>query len=273
MILEDIRSMHIRSADRIAIAGLKYLKRYARKHGTGVAFKREMQRLVKIRPTAVVLPNTIEALKSDASIEKIDAMISYINRSKELIVKNGVRFFRHKTVMTHCESTEVEAILIAAEPKLVYATETRPMFQGFSTSKKLAAAGISVKLITDGACGFYLPECSAIAVGSDALRVEGVVNKIGTLPLAISAKEMKIPFYVMSNLLKIDRRKHIILELRSPNEIHSPMRGIKIVNPAFDITPWKYVTSVITECGAYKPSKMIKLVKSGVKDVVEGQMP
>ena len=75
------------------------------------------------------------------------------------------------------------------------------------------------------------------------------MNKIGTLPLAITAKEFRKKFYVAASSLKIDKRRKIEIEMRDPKEVLS---GIKALNPAFDVTPWKYVTGVVTERGIRK---------------------
>lgn len=253
--------MRIRSATSIAVAALEHLKAYGKKNGFGPGFYREARSLVELRPTAVVLGNAVDALGRKASAKEIDNIISRLRYAKEKIAVKGAAKFYRKTVMTHCESTEAEALLIRARPRLVYATETRPVFQGVSTAKRLAAAGLKVALITDNACGFYLHECSAVVVGSDAMRPEGLVNKVGTLPLAIAAKEMGVPFYVAGNSFKIDRRKKIEIEMRQPSEVSPPIRGVKILNPVFDITPWKYVRAIITEQGIFKPARLAAMAR------------
>ena len=260
-LIRDIEEMRIRSATRIALASLKYLKEYAHKKGFGPGFRKETNALLKIRPTAVVFANAMAEVESDPSLHNIETIISHLEHAKEKIAVRGKKLIKGKTVMTHCESTEAEALMIAARPKLVYVTETRPIYQGFDTAKRIAAARVKVKLITDNAAGYFLPECRAVVVGSDSMRKEGLVNKIGTIPLAIMAKEMGIPFYVAGNIFKLDSRRKFGIEMRNPNEIRKPMKGVRIVNPAFDITPWKYVTAVVTDKGVYKPGKIISMIK------------
>ena len=130
------------------------------------------------------------------------------------------------------------------------------------TAKELAKLKIPVILIVDSAIEFFIKDVSMVIVGSDAIRREGVVNKIGTYPLAVVAKEHKKPFYVVGNTLKLDKRKKLIIEERSPHEIYDErMKTLKIRNPAFDITPWKYINRVVTEKGVMTPGNIKKMLK------------
>jgi methylthioribose-1-phosphate isomerase len=114
-----------------------------------------------------------------------------------------------------------------------------------------------------------MKEVDCAIVGADALRVFpplGVVNKIGTLHLALAAKEFNKPFYVVANTLKIDRRKKFVIEERPAKEVYHELlhkkeinKKIKIRNPAFDLTPYKFVTKIITEKGIKDPKEILAM--------------
>lgn len=143
--------------------------------------------------------------------------------------------------------------------KNVIVTETRPKDQGVITAKQLLKNKIKVSFIIDSAISDFIGGVDIVVVGADALRREGLVNKVGTHPLALVAKENKKPFYVITSSLTIDRRKKILMEHRPAAELHhSYLRGAKIFNPAFDITPWKYVTAVVMEKGIMKPEAIFR---------------
>ena len=160
----------------------------------------------------------------------------------------------------------------------VYVDETRPRGQGARlTAWELKNEGIPYAIIPDNAGAHLMSrgKINIMIVGADRIAANGdVANKIGTLEKAVAAKEFGIPFYVAAPTstfdLKCKSGKHIPIEERSEEEvlyqtgankngkiekvlICSP--GSKAINPAFDITPAKYITGIITEKGVIKPSK------------------
>jgi ribose 1,5-bisphosphate isomerase len=244
---------------------LKFLRKLAKEKGFGKEFNKIAQKLEKTRPTEVVLHNCLEIIKKEKRIETINKLIRKLNQSAKEIAKRGSRLIKDGyKIMTHCHSSEVLAIIEQAwkEDKkiIVYATETRPNEQGIKTARDLCRRGIRTFLIVDSAVEYFMKEMNIVIVGSDAIRKEGVVNKIGTYPIAVVAKEHKKPFYVVGNTLKLDKRKKLIIEQRKPSEIYR--ERIKILeekNPAFDITPLKYVKRIICEKGIMTPGEFLKL--------------
>ena len=89
------------------------------------------------------------------------------------------------------------------------------------------------------------------------------MNKIGSYMLAVLAAENNVPVYFVGELLKLDKRKKIVIEERNPGEVINPKKlpGVKIENPAFDVTPWQYVTGVLTEKGLMPPKKILRLLR------------
>ncbi len=150
----------------------------------------------------------------------------------------------------------------------VFVDETRPRLQGARlTTWELKREGIPFILITDNMAGYFMKkkEIDLVIVGADRIAGNGdVANKIGTYSLAVLAKEHKIPFYVAAPASTIDLRlssgNRIPIEERNTREVthigDRPLvpKGIRAANPAFDITPNRYIKAIITEKGiARKP--------------------
>ena len=160
----------------------------------------------------------------------------------------------------------------------VYVDETRPVLQGARlTAWELMQEKIPFTLIADNMAGFLMSQkkINLIMVGADRIARNGdVVNKIGTYSLSVLARENKVPFYVAAPISTIDvslkSGKEIPIEERNPKEITHILdkqiapTGVKVFNPAFDLTPHRYVEAIITEKGIIrKPfEKNIKLVFS-----------
>jgi methylthioribose-1-phosphate isomerase len=161
----------------------------------------------------------------------------------------------------------------------VMALETRPFLQGARlTAWELQKDGIPTTLITDGMAGHFLHsgQIGCVIVGADRVAANGdVANKIGTYSLAVLAHENGVPFYVAAPLstldLEIDSGESIPIEQRAPSEVTqiqgigiAPL-GIAVNNPAFDITPHRYITAIITERGIAKSpfGESLRQLKNG----------
>ena len=268
--IKDIRKLKIQGASEIAIYSLCFLRKYVRYHGFGKDFEIISMKLEKVRPTAVVLHNCIEILKKEKKITTIDKLIKIIDTAREKESKYSDKIIRSQSViMTYCHSGEAMAFIKHSGTKnkkkiSVIACMTEPQEQGVLTAKELSKDSIPVTLIDDNAMGHFIKDVDMVIVGADALRLEGLVNKIGTRLLATAASSVHKPFYVVANSLKLDRRENFKIEERPVREIFrkitnkEKIKGVEIRNPAFDITPWEFVTAVITEQGMILPSKIKK---------------
>src|SRR4051794_1623541 len=182
-------------------------------------------------------------------------------------------------VLTHCNAgalatagygTALGVIRAAVEQgkKIhVYADETRPFLQGSRlTAWELMKDGIPTTVISDNMAGAMMKQgkIGAIVVGADRIAANGdVANKIGTYTVAVLAKEHGIPFYVAAPISTVDMEcpdgSQIPIEQRNGKEVtHIAGRqmvpdGVAVENPAFDVTPAKYVAAIITERGIAKP--------------------
>jgi methylthioribose-1-phosphate isomerase len=191
----------------------------------------------------------------------------------DLIPDNG-------TVLTHCNAGAlatagfgtalgvIRAAVEAGKNIRVFADETRPFLQGARlTAWELAKENIPVTLITDSMAGHFLKagEVDCVIVGADRIAANGdVANKIGTYMVAVAAHENNIPFYVAAPLSTVDLSlssgDQIPIESRADEEVthfHGQQvapEGVKVANPAFDVTPHRYVTAIITDAGvAHEP--------------------
>jgi methylthioribose-1-phosphate isomerase len=180
-----------------------------------------------------------------------------------------------KTVLTHCNAgalatagygTALGVIRAAVETgkKIdVFADETRPFLQGARlTAWELQQDGIPTTLITDNMAGYFLRSgrIGCVVVGADRIAANGdVANKIGTYSVAVLAKENNVPFYVAAPVstfdLTLESGDKIPIEQRAATEVTEVFgvpvapENIAVQNPAFDVTPNKYVTAIICEKG------------------------
>ena len=180
-----------------------------------------------------------------------------------------------RTVLTHCNAGAlatagygtalgvVRAAVAAGKKIDVFADETRPFLQGARlTAWELQQDGIPVTLITDNMAGHFMKSgrIGCVVVGADRIAANGdVANKIGTYSVAVLAKENGIPFFVAAPIstidLKLSSGEQIPIEERSAKEVthvggvELAPTGIAVANPAFDVTPNRYVTAIITERG------------------------
>jgi len=201
------------------------------------------------------------------------AICQAIGRNGAVLVPDG------KTVLTHCNAgalatagygTALGVIRAAIESgkKIdVFADETRPFLQGARlTAWELQQDGIPATLITDNMAGHFLHSgrIGCVIVGADRIASNGdVANKIGTYSLAVLAKENGVPFYVAAPISTLDLTlgsgDEIPIEQRAGSEVthmfgvHIAPENMAVQNPAFDVTPARYVTAIITERGVARP--------------------
>jgi translation initiation factor 2B subunit (eIF-2B alpha/beta/delta family) len=176
-----------------------------------------------------------------------------IARHAQTIVPQG-------PILTHSHSATVAAVLerLARRGAPVIVTESNPLGEGRTTARLLADRGLSVRLIADAQAGAFVSQMAAVLVGADAVFADGtVVNKVGTLALALLARERRVPFFVASESLKVapgrwqEAGETLSVEL-SPEE-----------PPAvyFDATPPRLITALITEDGVFSPRQLGPLAR------------
>lgn len=256
------------------------------------------------RPTAVNLFWSVERMKKvvkRATVSEMKAALLAEARkmeSEDVAVNRQMGRFGAElipdgaTILTHCNAgalatvaygTALGVIRAAKEQGKslqVYADETRPLLQGARlTAWELMQDNIPVTLITDSMAGHFLRKgvITCVIVGADRIAANGdVANKIGTYSVAVLATENGVPFYVAAPTSTIDislkTGEEIPIEERSPEEV-TTIRGVRIApdgvrvaNPAFDVTPHHYVSAIITEKGIVREpyaSRLSQIVGSG----------
>ena len=288
-ILEDIRTMRIRGAGRIARAAVSALK-IVSEHYTGSSveyinyLKKAARLLVETRPTAVSLPNGLRYVLNrllkdyNAGVDKlyelktlldeyVNEFIEFSHDALEKIGRYGSRRIEEgDVILTHCNSEAALSVILTAyhegkNPK-VFITETRPKYQGRITAEVLSKEGVEVTLIIDSAVRYFMNDINKVVVGADAIAANGaVVNKIGTSQIALAAFESRTPFMVAAESYKFSPDtlfgRLVKIEERSWDEV-APKEwygrlGIKIRNPVFDTTPPRYIDLIITEMGVVSP--------------------
>jgi len=222
------------------------------------------------------IPEIVAALHQAAEELKSDdtEICRRIGQHGTTLLKDGMG------ILTHCNAgalaatkygTALAPIYIAHEQGMtlrVYADETRPVLQGARlTAFELHQASIDVTLICDNMAATVMSKglIDAVFVGCDRVAANGdTANKIGTYGVAVLAKNFGIPFYVCAPLSTIDMATNtgaeIVIEERESAEITDlwytqPMapKGVKVYNPAFDVTPADYITGFVTEIGILRP--------------------
>jgi methylthioribose-1-phosphate isomerase len=203
------------------------------------------------------------------------------------IGKNGATLIADgDTILTHCNAGElatveygtalgvIRAAWSQGKKIKVIADETRPLLQGARlTTFELKRDGIPVTLITDNMAGYVMSKglVNKVIVGADRIVQDAVFNKIGTYGVAVLAHEHGIPFYVAAPKSTFDltcKAINITIEERKPDEVthvgsqQTAPNNIEVMNPAFDATPLKYVTGIITETGIYTKEHYPKFNKT-----------
>src|SRR6266404_432089 len=282
-VAEAIRSMVIRGAPAIGVAAAMGVALGVQQ---GADFDEVCKTLAATRPTAVNLFWAIDRMRrvrcalnngDDVRLRMIQeaqqirlediAICRAIGRNGADLVPDG------KTVLTHCNAGAlatagygtalgvIRAAVDAGKKIDVFADETRPFLQGSRlTAWELQQDGIPTTLITDNMAGYFLRKgrIGCVVVGADRIAANGdVANKIGTYSVAVLAKENGVPFYVAAPVSTFDLTlasgDQIPIEQRPSSEVthmfgvHVAPENIAVQNPAFDITPARYVTAIICE--------------------------
>ena len=278
--IECIRTLAVRGAPAIGAFGACSLALAVQR---GEDAEEAYGSLLVSRPTAVDLRNCLDRVKAACDhgkgvMKEAYAIYDKIIDSCRMIGEHGVEVIGDDArVMTHCNAgalasldwgTALAPIRLKAREggnPFVWVSETRPLLQGARlTAWELLHEGIDHRIIVDGASGHLMREgkVDLVITGTDRVCRNGdFANKIGTYEKAVLAKENKIPFYIAFPSTTIDRNcdsgEEIPIEERGAEEVlkfrgaDAAPYGSSAFNPAFDVTPAKYVTGYITENGVF----------------------
>ena len=273
-----IREMTVRGAPAIGVAAAFGIA-MAKKNGDDIRAAGEMLR--GARPTAVNLAWAVDRmLRADGSTAEAEKIFREDVEANHRIGRFGSDLLGQKsTVLTHCNAgalatagygTALGVIRAAVEQGkqiAVFADETRPYLQGARlTAWELQQDGIDVTLITDSMAGHFFQQnrFDAVVVGADRIAANGdAANKIGTYTLAVLANAHGVPFYIAAPFSTVDvatpNGAAIPIEERSAREVTDiggsriAPEGIAVRHPAFDVTPARLITAIITDRGVLRP--------------------
>ena len=290
---EKIRKLQVQGARNVAIASIKALQTLSEQ--TEAKFKSELLDELKqaqvllfaSRETEPLMRNAVRWVINqavDCSTEKVGNVAELVVASVGLFLQNldasrecaaeigAKRICDGMLVATHCHSSTVTRTLAKAKEDgktfSVICTETRPAFQGRITAREMVELGIETIFIVDSAARSYIGDVDLVVVGADAITSEGnVVNKIGSSSIAVLAREARKPFYVVSELLKFDPEtlggEYEKIEHRNPAEIWSEAPPkLSVRNPAFDVTPSRYIDGIICEEGILPPQSVAEVMRT-----------
>ncbi|APD08685.1 MULTISPECIES: S-methyl-5-thioribose-1-phosphate isomerase [Thermus] len=277
---EAIRAMVVRGAPAIGVSAAFGM---VLAHLRGESPKEADALLRQSRPTAVNLFHALDRLRPhwgdlEGSLREAKALWREVEETERAIGLHGAKVLRGQ-VLTHCNTgplatggygTALGAILEAhrkGRVNHVWVDETRPYLQGARlTAFELKKAGVPATLVADNMAGFLMQRglVDAVIVGVDRMALNGdFANKIGTYTLAVLAHHHGIPFYAALPLSSVDPRlesgEGIPIEERSPEEVLE-LKGVRLApegfpayHPAFDVTPHRYLTGIVTEKGVLYP--------------------
>ena len=282
---EAIKTLAVRGAPAIGVAAAYALAVEARRGAGPVQLRRAAARLAEARPTAVNLAWAVRRMSAllEQGAAALLAEAHAIRDEDEAACRRmgalGAPLLpRGRPVLTHCNAGAlatagygtalgvIRAAVEAGNPLTVLADETRPFFQGARlTAWELHRDGIPVTVLTDGMAGWLMQrgEIGSVIVGADRIARNGdVANKIGTYGLAVLAAHHGLPFFVAAPWSTVDLATAdgagIPIEERASDEVmligeqRIGPRAVAARYPAFDVTPAKLVTAIITERGVVR---------------------
>ena len=271
--IEEIREMQTHSSSVVAIKAARALGELTEREYAAIDdFERALEHnagaLRRSNPSHASLHNamrqildsvigestTVEGAMS-ALEQAIDEVVTDIELGKRRAAANAAETFSEgETFLTHdYSSTVLDAVETAAASTdlTAYVTEARPRYLGRKCARELAALDtVDTHLMTDGACGHFLPECDRVVIGMDCIVEDTLYNRVGTFPLVATANRLGVPVTVVGSSTKLIDEFRFENEVRPATEVMlEPARGITIENPAYDATPVDLLSHVVTDEG------------------------
>jgi translation initiation factor eIF-2B subunit delta len=191
----------------------------------------------------------------------------YTRRIRLLIFCNAYQVLQEaRRIVSHSYSSTVLDVLISLEDRSpgleIIQSVSGPVREGLRMARLLVEAGVSVRLIADAGLAAEVERSDAVLVGADGVSREGVLNKLGTLGLAVAARHFGVPMYAVFDTAKLlPPDKVFEIEEKDPAELAEPSdERIKVHNVYFDRTPLELFTALITEERVYSPEAMRTLL-------------
>lgn len=254
---------------------------------SGEEFGRELLKtgraLIKAQPSMAPLVNLVNrslfAAQEEMDLEEAKRALiataqgyaNHLERSVERIAQRVLPLIPDGAlVLTHSSSSTVLAALLHAKREgrtfAVLCTESRPQYEGRALAERLDQAGVETRLVVDAlapSMTSMVGGIEVVLVGADSLSTEGLVNKIGTYPLALAARAHQVPLYALCGTEKFLPLGYTLPEEgpKDPQEVwpDHPQR-VEVVNRYFDLTPLEYLTGIVAEEGILNPTEVGEII-------------
>ncbi len=200
-----------------------------------------------------------EGLEEEELLERTRQFLREAESAPRLIAEAAAPLLRQRRVLTLSFSSAVIEALRAGTPLEVLCAESRPLCEGVDTARALASRGIKVRLGVDALIIGRVKEVDLVVVGADAVTVRGVVNKVGTYPLAVMAQREGKPFYVLAGAEKVlppELEGFFRIEGKPSKEV-AQVEGVEVENLYFDVTPLDLITAIVTPAGIFPPEEAL----------------
>ena len=237
----------------------------------------EMSPLMRLASAAVSAAKSSKT-SHEAFHSAEEAALLFIEQSRNAghaSALNGAGLIHDRmTLLTHSRSSTVlEALLEARRAKkdfTVFATESRPLFEGRTLAASLADNGVSVTLIADAAASLVMDHVELVLVGADQLTPQYLINKIGTRMIALAAREKKVPVFAAcdsSKFISEEYCRHLNRDYRTPSELWEERpAGVEIANRYFEPVPLTILSAIITESGTLSIDEASRLAEAASID-------
>jgi len=279
--IEEIKRDNISGSVELAKKSAEILIELVNKDITLTQIKKASYSLVKVQPNMASIFNLVNNLMLTIDKNKKQQLknivynyckkyIQDLESSDKKISKLAIKLIKNNsTIITHSYSSTVLNTLIFAKNSgkkfSVISTEARPIKEGVKFAKKLGENNIKVKLLVDSAVFSFISYADMILIGGDAVTDSGLINKIGTKGIAMTAQHYNTPTYALCSTIKFLPKNYPVTldNLQNPNEIiQTKISNVTPINYYFDYTPLEFLTGIITEKEILKPKDVKKIIKN-----------
>lgn len=210
------------------------------------------------------------AEKKESIITFLDHFSQSLKKGKSLISQNAIRYLLPMSVIATYSSSgttqyTIEKLAEQNKSITVYCAESRPKYEGTLLAQSLAKKGIEVMLMTDATLFSKIKDVNSLVIGADAITKQGIINKIGSYPLAQLASDCTIPMYCLTHSSKIIPKEHSLRnESKKPDTdlLSEKQKNVNVVNYYFDTTPLNLFNGIITEKGFFQPDDIRKYIQN-----------
>lgn len=259
--VKDIRADREKGARQLALVALEAQRSIAG-DCTGEEFRECARALALARPMMAAIENALAAawcryLETGDAAAAVTETIELIELAADEMEMAARKVTPLDTVITYSYSSTVIELLSRLKPRRVIVSECRPLNEGLRAARKLVSEGVSATLITEAQMALFVHEADAVVVGADTIVPDGdFINRMGTRLLALAARDAEVPFYAVSETLKVAAPSQPLPfapEEGDPKEI-CPDQWLEVRNVYYELIPARLVSGYVTEQGLLDPS-------------------